>query len=155
MTWHLGQWAFVRNPDRSWWNRHTSLKLSWPQVFIINICREDKSSQHGGFFKTCAGWRIQAYNFSSSPQVFAGMLQSFFEKCDNYTTLLGKYLTFFLWKPGGLQWDVGIQCACTRHRPQHCSRGISKRYLPNKHASYIMKLVNYIIWKLWNTYWIL
>ena len=32
--------------------------------------------------------------------------------------------------------DAGIQCACARHRPQHCSGGISKWYLLKKHASY-------------------
>jgi hypothetical protein len=25
-----GKWPLARNPDRSWWHRHTSLKLSWP-----------------------------------------------------------------------------------------------------------------------------
>ena len=26
-----GKWHLARNPDRSWWHRHTSLKLFWPQ----------------------------------------------------------------------------------------------------------------------------
>ena len=26
-----GKWPLFRNPDRSWWHRHTSLKLFWPQ----------------------------------------------------------------------------------------------------------------------------
>ena len=26
-----GKWPLARNPDRSWWPRHTSLKLFWPQ----------------------------------------------------------------------------------------------------------------------------
>ena len=27
-----GKWPFARNPDRSWWHRHSSLKLFWPQI---------------------------------------------------------------------------------------------------------------------------
>ena len=30
-TYSRGKWPLVRNPDRSWWHRHTSLKLFWPQ----------------------------------------------------------------------------------------------------------------------------
>ena len=26
-----GKWPLYRNPDGSWWHRHTSLKLFWPQ----------------------------------------------------------------------------------------------------------------------------
>ena len=26
-----GKWPLARNPDRSWWHRHTSLKPFWPQ----------------------------------------------------------------------------------------------------------------------------
>jgi hypothetical protein len=26
-----GKWPLARNPERSWWHRHTSLKLFWPQ----------------------------------------------------------------------------------------------------------------------------
>ena len=26
-----GKWPLARNPDRSWWHHHTSLKLFWPQ----------------------------------------------------------------------------------------------------------------------------
>ena len=26
-----GKWSLARNPDRSWWYHHTSLKLFWPQ----------------------------------------------------------------------------------------------------------------------------
>ena len=26
-----GKWPLARNPDKSWWHRNTSLKLSWPQ----------------------------------------------------------------------------------------------------------------------------
>ena len=26
-----GKWPLARNPDRSWWHRHTSLKIFWPQ----------------------------------------------------------------------------------------------------------------------------
>ena len=25
-------WSLARNPDRSWWHRHTSLELFWPQT---------------------------------------------------------------------------------------------------------------------------
>ena len=28
-TW--GKWPLARNLDRSWWHRHTSLKIFWPQ----------------------------------------------------------------------------------------------------------------------------
>ena len=28
-TW--GKWPLARNPDRSWWHHHTTLKLVWPQ----------------------------------------------------------------------------------------------------------------------------
>ena len=26
-----GKWPFARNPEKSWWHRHTSLKRFWPQ----------------------------------------------------------------------------------------------------------------------------
>ena len=28
----LGKWPMARNPDRSWWHHHTSLKLFWSQL---------------------------------------------------------------------------------------------------------------------------
>ena len=46
-----GKWPLGRNPDRSWWHRHTSLNLFWPQpmapwaavelILLINkLCSE-------------------------------------------------------------------------------------------------------------------
>ena len=29
------KWTLTRNPDRNWWHRHTSLKLSWPQPMAL------------------------------------------------------------------------------------------------------------------------
>ena len=31
ITPNKGKWPLARNPDKSWWHRHTSLNLFWPQ----------------------------------------------------------------------------------------------------------------------------
>ena len=80
-----GKWPLARNPDRSWWHRHTSLKLFWPQpmaswttglsylvfnlqilglkestLLLKNIYMRREGSYH---IEQCGkGWNIQRYS---------------------------------------------------------------------------------------------
>ena len=41
-----GKWPLARNPDRSWWHRHTSFKLFWPRPPWLHGQQEEITPQH-------------------------------------------------------------------------------------------------------------